>query len=219
MKRGGRYSIQDSPEGEYEPNAEPEVLKNLKGIKTLAGIEKFEADHFSIVLSDAIESVTTTQVFTSHDICQWHYNWLKELYAWAGSYRHVNMTKDGFMFAAVHRIQKLIADLDEKILPKYTPCVFDSEEAVIEALAIVHVELILIHPFREGNGRIARLLSSLMALQAGYPALNFTSMTKGQYQEEYFAAVRAGIQMDYEPMKVIFRRVACPPYEPPFYPG
>jgi len=29
------------------------------------------------------------------------------------------------------------------------------------------VELILIHPFREGNGRIARFLSVLMALQAG----------------------------------------------------
>ncbi|TAK86063.1 MAG: hypothetical protein EPO20_09750 [Betaproteobacteria bacterium] len=32
------------------------------------------------------------------------------------------------------------------------------------ALAETHVELVLIHPFREGNGRIARALSTLMAL-------------------------------------------------------
>ena len=30
---------------------------------------------------------------------------------------------------------------------------------VAEALAVVHAELILIHPFREGNGRVARLLA------------------------------------------------------------
>ncbi len=33
----------------------------------------------------------------------------------------------------------------------------------------VHEELVLIHPFREGNGRVARLLSTLMAFQAGLP--------------------------------------------------
>ena len=39
--------------------------------------------------------------------------------------------------------------------------------------AAVHAEPILIHPFREGNGRCARLLATLMGLQAGLPALDF----------------------------------------------
>lgn len=40
-----------------------------------------------------------------------------------------------------------------------------SEEQLIEAIAITHVELILIHPFREGNGRLSRLLADVMAVQ------------------------------------------------------
>ena len=42
---------------------------------------------------------------------------------------------------------------------------------MVAALAEVDVELVLIPSFREGNGRISRLLSVLMALQAGLPTL------------------------------------------------
>lgn len=66
-----------------------------------------------------------------------------------------------------------------------------------------HVELMLIHPFREGNGRLGRLLATLMALQAGLPLLEFSEML-GVRKEEYFAAVRAGLDLNYQPMKVIF---------------
>ena len=79
-------------------------------------------------------------------------------------------------------------------------------EDVLEALAITHCELVLIHPFREGNGRLSRLLSQLMALQAGLPLLNF-SVIKGKQREAYFAAVRAGMGRDYAPMIEIFRKV------------
>jgi len=56
----------------------------------------------------------------------------------------------------------------------YTPCNFADKEKVIEALANVHTELVLIHPFREGNGRLARMLAIMMGLQAGLPPLNFS---------------------------------------------
>ncbi|WP_059757507.1 Fic family protein [Thiobacillus denitrificans] len=66
--------------------------------------------------------------------------------------------------------------------------------------------MVLIHPFREGNGRVSRLLSTLMALQAGLPLLNF-GVIKGKQREAYFAAVQAGMDRNYEPMREIFRRV------------
>lgn len=64
----------------------------------------------------------------------------------------------------------------------------------------------LIHPFREGNGRLGRLLATLMALQAGLPLLDF-SVLDGLRREEYFAAVRAGLDTDYQPMKRLFTDV------------
>ncbi|MBU1598741.1 Fic family protein [bacterium] len=38
----------------------------------------------------------------------------------------------------------------------------------VEYSAIAHKELVFIHPFRDGNGRVARLLMNLILLQQGY---------------------------------------------------
>lgn len=65
------------------------------------------------------------------------------------------------------------------------------------------MELMLIHPFREGNGRLGRMLATLMALQAGLPILEFSELDDAM-REEYFAAVRAGIDRNYRPMKRLF---------------
>ena len=82
-----------------------------------------------------------------------------------------------------------------------------STTRIAQALAEVHVELVLIHPFREGNGRIARLLSTLMASQAGLPILNFSDIT-GQRRKEYFAAINSGLDSDYKPMERFFKNIA-----------
>lgn len=76
----------------------------------------------------------------------------------------------------------------------------------MSALAEVHVELVLIHPFREGNGRIARVLSTLMALQAGLPLLDF-SLIAGRRKNDYFAAIQAGLDRNYERMERIFAEI------------
>ncbi len=39
----------------------------------------------------------------------------------------------------------------------------------VEFAAIIHRELVTIHPFIDGNGRVARLLMNLALLQEGYP--------------------------------------------------
>ena len=96
-----------------------------------------------------------------------------------------------------------MGNLDKEILSARTPCAGMTEAQLAEALAIVHVELILIHPFREGNGRLSRLLASVMASQAGSPELDFTHWDKCKSQ--YIAAIQAGLS-DYEPMKSLFKR-------------
>lgn len=84
-----------------------------------------------------------------------------------------------------------------------TPCHFSDRDSIAKALSEVHVELMLIHPFCEGNGRLGRLLATLMGLQAGLPLLDFSEMA-GWRKEEYFAAVRAGMDLDYQPMTRLF---------------
>lgn len=96
--------------------------------------------------------------------------------------------------------------LQNNELKKYTPCNFSELDKIIEALATVHTEIVLIHPFRDGNGRIARLISQLMALQAGLPLLDFDGI-QGQKKQAYFVAVQAGMSNNYHPMIKIFRSI------------
>ena len=74
------------------------------------------------------------------------------------------------------------------------------------ALAVVHVELILVHASREGNGRVARVLAVLMGLQADLPPLLLDRLS-GRKRQQHLAAVRAGLESSYEPMAEIFSAV------------
>lgn len=97
-------------------------------------------------------------------------------------------------------------ELERGALREFTPCRFQSAPEQAHALAVVHAELILIHPFREGNGRCTRLLATLMGLQAGLPALDFGAI-RGKTKQRYIAAVHAAVGRDYRPMAEIFGAV------------
>jgi cell filamentation protein len=65
---------------------------------------------------------------------------------------------------------------------------------------------LLIHPFREGNGRLARWVSDVMAFQASLlaPDYGFTSRDGKKRREVYLDAVREGYVQDYEPLTTFF---------------
>lgn len=46
----------------------------------------------------------------------------------------------------------------------------------------------------------------LIALQAGLPPLDFSEF-EGERKEEYFSAVRKGLERDYQPMEEFFSAV------------
>jgi cell filamentation protein len=73
--------------------------------------------------------------------------------------------------------------------------------------AAVHAELLLIHPFREGNGRLARWLADLMFLQAGYPLplCNFSGRGATKRKVEYLNAVIQGYSQEIQPLADFFR--------------
>lgn len=115
------------------------------------------------------------------------------------------MSKEGFPFAAAQLIPNLMDDFERDSLSVYTPCGGMDKHDLIEAIAICHVEFIIIHPFREGNGRLGRVLSTVMALQANMPVLDFEILEKDKGR--YIQAIHAGHAGDYEPMRLIFSDV------------
>ena len=65
-----------------------------------------------------------------------------------------------------------------------------AEPAAIQA-AIVHVSLAGIHPFKDGNGRTARLAASLAMYRGGYRTPQFTSLEEwwGRHADSYYRAL------------------------------
>lgn len=206
LKRGGRYDASELVEAHCEPGSRGRVLKNLLRIKRKREMDQAEAREQLRALEELISIYDERHRFTAADVRKIHRIWLKPIYSWAGLYRQVNLSKGDFPFAAARQIPRLMTEFEKGPLREFTPCRFGSLDAVAGAIAVVHTELMLIHPFREGNGRVGRLLVTLMALQAGLPPLDFGGI-KGRKRLEYFGAVRAGIDRDYRPMEKIFSSV------------
>jgi len=75
------------------------------------------------------------------------------------------------------------------------------KEKFCEKLAEYYCEFNMIHPFREGNGRVQRLLFEHLALAAGYD-LNWKDILPA----EWIQANIDGVNVNYEPMEKIFKR-------------
>ncbi len=193
-------------ETEFEPGSRGRVLRNLPGIRSVREMQRAESVALLTATNQLIDETTETQRFTAFDISNIHRRWLGAIYSWAGEYRSVNIAKRDFMFAAADQVPRLMREFEQGPLRDYTPCSFDVVQEQEEALAVVHAELILIHPFREGNGRCARVLATLMALQAELPPLDFSGV-QGKERRRYIAAIHQAMERNYEPMKEVFRRV------------
>jgi cell filamentation protein len=206
MKKGGHYDASGLIEAQFEPGSRGRVLRNLLGIKSKREMDQIEAQEQLRTLEELVRIYDQTHRFTAADVRRIHKIWLGSIYAWAGNYRQVNLSKGDFPFAAANQIPRLMIEFEKGPLREYTPCRFTEMSEIARAIAVVHTELLLIHPFREGNGRVARLLAVLMALQAGLPPLDFGNI-KGRKRQEYFRAVQAGLDRDYKPMEEVFSAV------------
>lgn len=206
MKKVGRYDTTDLIEAQFEPGSRSRVLRNRLGIKSKWAMDKPEREEQFRTIEELTVMYESNHRFTAKDVCDIHKVWLGKIYEWAGKYRQVNVSKGDFLFAAAAQVPKLMTDFERGPLRKYTPCHFKSLEEIIEALAVVHTELVLIHPFREGTGRVARMLTTLMALQAGLPPLDFRGVV-GTKEKEYITAVHAGMSHNYALMEKIFKSV------------
>lgn len=193
-----RYTI-GSTEGEYQPSSNEQVLMNLLGITLPEEMNEVELGLLVQIYENVLVEDLPDRVLTVEDLKNWHRRWLGNVYEWAGHERSVNMGKGGFSFAAAGQIPRLLEQFEQNCLQRWTPCHGLDSEGLVEAIAVTHVELILIHPFREGNGRLSRLLADVMAVQAGHDPLDYSAWETNK--DAYIGAIHQGVLMNFEPMK------------------
>lgn len=174
------------------------MLENYLGIIDPADMDEAELVLLEKLYQNVLFDHLPQDVITVNEIKTWHHRWLGNVYEWAGEERSVNMSKGTFQFAAAAQISQLLSKFEQDYLKRHTPCIDFTHEQLIEAIAVVHIEFILIHPFRDGNGRLSRLLADVMAAQAGFQPLDYSSWDENK--EAYFAAINQGMSMNYLPM-------------------
>jgi cell filamentation protein len=177
------------------PNNQDEVLPNKLGLTILEDISLAEFEGFlkaEIILSEALTARTK---FNVSYVLKIHKLALSDLYSFAGKYRDVNISKGGFPFAAARFLSDTMRHFEIEILDKLPKTYINAEE-LIGSIAKVHAELLLIHPFREGNGRTARILANLMSRKAGYGYLKFGKIGDDQF-DDYVLAIQAAANNEY----------------------
>ncbi|MCC6581053.1 MAG: Fic family protein [Phycisphaeraceae bacterium] len=213
MPEFSRYRTSAGIENEHQPGSHGRVLRNKLGITSKRRMDRSEYHALLRAQHVFLRSVTTGTRFTSSMLCRMHRLWLDGLYPWAGRYRTVEMAKNGFRWPPSMFIAGSMNALSTGPFRQFTPCRGSSKlansarmEDVARKIAVVHADLLLIHPFRDGNGRLARWLSDLMAMQADYPSPRYNLTGRGSRlrKKAYIHAVQRGYVKDYEPLAAFF---------------
>lgn len=190
-------------EAEFQPGSRGRVLSNFLGITRVAEMEAAEALALAVTQTAALKMYGRGHRFKTTDIRRLHRMWLGAIYPWAGSYRTVHLDEGGLPFTHVPLIAARMAVFGTDVLGRYTPCGGADDAMVVRSLARVHAELILIHPFRDGNARLARLMTVLMATQAGLTSLRLSALA-GTGKRTYAQAIQAAMKLEYAPLESLF---------------
>lgn len=198
-----RYQV-DGAQGAWQPGSNEQVLLNKLGITDPAEMAEAELELLLQLYEAVLVKALPDRALTVADLKAWRRRWLGNVYAWAGEERSVNLGKGNFWFAAAAQVPRLLAGFERDCLARYTPCQDLTDEALAAAIAHTHVEFILIHPFREGNGRLSRLLADVMAVQSGREPLDYSSWDADK--AAYFGAIQQGLAGHYGPMTALVRQ-------------
>lgn len=135
--------------------------------------DQAEAKNLSAAL-DFLEELaqSPTRPITEADIRQIHYLVLKGIDGEnAGKYRVVSVEISGSQFkpAGPESVASEMKDFGDWLRNASVPgSIFTQEEAILAASA-AHTWFVTVHPFIDGNGRVARLLMNLILMRYGFP--------------------------------------------------
>jgi cell filamentation protein len=202
----GRYVTPGGPETESEPGSGGRVLRNRLGIRHKKEMDRVEFEALVAVQEKYLDRIGPHTRLTAEMLCRMHSDWLGGIYEWAGHYRTVELTKGDFRWPPAFRVGENMSAFEKGVLARCTPCQPGPLAEVARCIAEVHAELLLVHPFREGNGRLARWVSDLMAFQAGLPApdYGFIGRSAKRRRAAYLQAVRDGYVKDYDLLTAFF---------------
>lgn len=135
----------------------------------------------AVGLSDAFDFLykdAHTKTFTEEDIKKFHWLFYNKIDAHeAGNYRTVKVIISGSEYALPKATE--VHSLMQKWIQKTKDQRRELHPVIFAALA--HKDFVFIHPFIDGNGRVARLIMNLVLLQEGYNIAIIPPILRNEY--------------------------------------
>ena len=154
------------------------------------------------VYSYLVENFDISETFGFEMILKWHHMVFDTIYPFAGELRTVSMSKGSDIEAWEWRLDFLRAVPDfDKLVQKMTAKEYDDIDDIATDLSQLMSDFLFIHPFREGNGRLSRLIGDIILAKNGFPMIGLNLKESDNYLEK----VHQGYQCDYEPMKELLK--------------
>jgi len=124
---------------------------------------------------------------------------------WAGKFRTIDVTVGEFIPPHYSRIAVLVKNLCDDLAERlqHIPSPEKEDQFLAETISLLawfQHRFVWIHPFKDYNGRIARLLTNLLALHMGLPILTIRAETERD-RERYVRAMRAADQHNYSKLE------------------
>jgi Fic family protein len=188
-------------EGSMLSDRQVEQLLSRLEIQSFANRDEQEVLGYAGVM-DLIFRASDSIRLTENHIKQLHRDLLK--YSDRDSWHRGNYKTTSNSVAAFNEYGEQVGIVFETATPFDTPRLMDEllswfhhSEAEEELHPLIRIALFIvifleIHPFQDGNGRLSRVITTLLLLQAGYAYVPYTSLESviEQSKEGYYLALR-----------------------------
>lgn len=154
------------PNNQYTYPDSTTVLVNKQNITNIE--EAYRNEHLFVTRRLADLRLEPIQVYSMSDILAIHNYLFQDVYAWAGQYRKVNISKSGNPFMPIQSFNTAETHMNNLIHSYHQTA--NSKDKIIMHLSEILDNLNYFHPFREGNGRTQREVIRSLALSKGYSA-------------------------------------------------
>ena len=179
------------------------LFGKVSGMAEFRDYEEMKASNVGLKMM-SVEASETQQPLTQNFIRTLHHTLLREDYTvyrnlpggmqtsytvHAGQYKTrpnsvITRYGDRFEYASPEETPALMTDL----VDWYNKAEAEGKLSPVELAVLFHYRYIRIHPFEDGNGRIARLLVNYILTRHDYPMIVVRSRLKNEYLEALHAA-------------------------------
>lgn len=175
------------------------VLVNKQNITNTE--EAYRNEHLFVTRRLADLRLEPIQVYSMSDILAIHNYLFQDVYAWAGQYRKVNISKSGNPFMPIQSFNTAETHMIH-LIHSYHQSANSKDEIIMHLIEILD-NLNYFHPFREGNGRTQREVIRALALSKGYSA----QIRVEQDDEVYNLYMDGTVHEDLEKLKELFIKI------------